>query len=348
MENALKDVDAMIRVYEAQGADTSAPMKERALLVDTYNQKIADLGKKGASAAKSAAVAQADYAGEVERTRQQIDSLQQQLDLDRGEDLARAKIRIEQQYQATLSKTAEALSKQVVQGRLTQSQADVLRAEKDKAAELQKQVSLRDAEVRASEKTVRLAEGQLSFYRELGNLGGQYEDHLELQLRLIEAQAQKYRDLHLPPDLVAEWERLQLLQTSRAGWDGLERGLRKFGADYGNIAAQVEGFTTQMGSTISSTLADAFMEGKFSAADFFDSLIGYAAQAASNAFIGQIFGGIGGLFSGGRFFPFRWAIQPDFKSYWHWGRSCFRHRRCGRSGRAAALRRPADLSDIFP
>lgn len=67
------------------------------------------------------------------------------------------------------------------------------------------------------------------------------------------------------------------------------------------MAAQVEGFTTQMGTTISDTLAEAFMKGKFSAADFFNSLIGYAAQAASNAFIGQIFGGIGGLFGGGGF-----------------------------------------------
>ena len=301
MENALADVDHMIKVYAEQGVDTASLTGKRAALVDAYNEKIAALGKKGASAAKSAALAQADYTGEVERTRQQIDSLQQQLALDSGEDLARAKIRIEREYQATLSKTAEALTKQVARGSLTQSQADTLRAEKDKAAELQKQVSLRDAEQRAGEEAVRLAEGQLSFYRELISLGGQYEGHLELQIRLIEAQAQKYADLHLPPDLIAEWERLQRLQASRSGWDGLERGLRKFGADYGDMAAQVEGFTTQMGTTISNTLADAFMKGKLSAADFFNSLIGYAAQAASNAFIGQIFGGIGGLFGGGGF-----------------------------------------------
>ena len=43
------------------------------------------------------------------------------------------------------------------------------------------------------------------------------------------------------------------------------------------------------------------MKGKLSMGDFFNSTIAMAAQAASNAFIGQIFGGIGGLFGGGDF-----------------------------------------------
>lgn len=293
------EINAMIEVYKSQGQGTADLEAKKSAALAAFDAKIAAAGKKGASAARSAAVAQADYVGELERTEDQIASLQQQLDLDKSEDLARAKIRIEQQYQATLSKTAEALAKQVARGSLSREQADMLRAEKEKAAELQKQVSLRDAESKASEKAVRLAEGQLSFYKELNSLGGQYEDHLELQVRLIEEQAKKYTVLHLPPDLIAEWERLQRLQASRSGWDGLERGLRKFGADYGDMATQVEGFTTQMGSSISNTLADAFMKGKLSAADFFNSLIGYAAQAAGNAFIGKIFSGIGGLFGGG-------------------------------------------------
>lgn len=292
------EINAMIEVYKNQGQGTADLEAEKSAALAAFDAKIAAAGKKGASAARSAAVAQADYVGELERTRAQIHSLQQQLALDEGEDVARARIRIEQQYQAELAKTSEELQTRVTRGSLSREQADMLRAEKDKAAELQKQVSLRDAEAKASEKAVRLAEGQLSFYKELNSVGGRYEDHLELQVRLIEEQAKKYTELHLPPDLVTEWERLQRLQASRAGWDGLERGARKFGAEYGDMAAQVEGFTTQMGTTISDTLADAFMKGKLSAADFFNSLIGYAAQAASNALIGQIFSGIGGLFGG--------------------------------------------------
>ena len=139
------------------------------------------------------------------------------------------------------------------------------------------------------------------FLEEMAALGGEYGLAVEQQNHLLAKQADLYRDT-LPESLqpyIDEWERLQRLQKSRSGWDGLERGLRKFGAEYGDMAAQVEGFTTQMGTTISDTLADAFMKGKVSAADFFNSLIGYAAQAASNAFIGQIFGGLGGLFGGG-------------------------------------------------
>lgn len=113
------------------------------------------------------------------------------------------------------------------------------------------------------------------------------------------------------------------------------------------MAAQVEGFTTQMGTTISDTLAEAFMKGKFSAADFFNSLIGYAAQAASNAFIGQIFGGIGGLFGGGGF------SLTGGQSSWIsnvigvGAGAAFATGGVAAPSGPAALRRPADLPDIF-
>lgn len=141
----------------------------------------------------------------------------------------------------------------------------------------------------------------VDFLKELAALSGQYGASLEAQNALLEYQAEMYRQ-NLPAsmqDYVDEWERLQRLQNDQSVWAGLERGVRKFGAEYGDVAAQVESFTMQMGTSISSTLADAFMKGKFSAQDFFQSLIGMAAQAASNAFIGMIFNGISGMFSAG-------------------------------------------------
>lgn len=222
------------------------------------DDKEATLGKKGAAAAKSAAVAQANYTGELERTQQQIDSLQQQLALDRGEDLARAKIRIEQQYQATLSKTSQELDKQVARGALTRSQAEALELEKGKAAELQKQVSLRDAENAASEKAIRLAEGQLSFYKELGELGGKYENHLDLQVQLIEEQAKKYEDLKIPPKLIEDWKKLKLLQVSTDPFDGAYRGLLKFNAEFSDSGKRWEGITYGFASDFNSATKDMF------------------------------------------------------------------------------------------
>lgn len=137
------------------------------------------------------------------------------------------------------------------------------------------------------------------FYKDLEALSGEYGQSIEYQNRLIEQQAELWIQAGIP--LADVEKRIQLMRQdlSRDMFSGLVRGVRKFGSEYGDMAAQVEGLTTQMGNHISNSLADAFMQGKFSAQDFFNSLISMAAQAASNAFIGQIFSGIGGLFDGG-------------------------------------------------
>ncbi|WP_300708597.1 phage tail tape measure C-terminal domain-containing protein [uncultured Desulfovibrio sp.] len=141
------------------------------------------------------------------------------------------------------------------------------------------------------------------FYKELADLSGEYGQSIDYQNQLIEKQAELWKQAGIPLEDIER--RLKMMKQEHSGdmFDGFVRGLRKFGAEYGDMAAQVEDFTFKVGQTISNTLADAFMKGKFSAYDFFNSLISYAAQAASNAFVGQIFGGLGnvfgGLFSGG-------------------------------------------------
>lgn len=141
------------------------------------------------------------------------------------------------------------------------------------------------------------------FYKELASLSGEYGQSIDYQNQLIDKQRELWLQTGIPLADVDRRVALMREELSKDMFAGAVRGARKFGAEYGDMAAQVEGFTSQMGQTISNTLADAFMKGKFSAYDFFNSLISYAAQAASNAFIGQIFGGLGnvfgGLFSGG-------------------------------------------------
>lgn len=261
--DALKAIDEMVVVYRKQGTDVESLLKEREKVSKAYDDKIAALdkkaGKDAATSARKAAVSQADYNGELERTWQTIDSLQQQLGLDKTEDLARAKIRIEQQYQATLSKTNEELAKQVAQGKLTQAQADSLQAEKAKAAELQKQVALRDAEQKAQEKSVRLAEGQLKFYKELGELSGDYGQSLTLQNRLIEKQAKEYREVYkISDELVDKWVELQKLQVSQDPFDGAYRGLLKFSAEYADSGKQWENVTYSFARDFNDATRDMF------------------------------------------------------------------------------------------
>lgn len=141
------------------------------------------------------------------------------------------------------------------------------------------------------------------FYKELADMSGEYGQSIEYQNQLIDRQAQAWLQAGIPLADVERRTELMRQELSRDMFDGMVRGARKFGAEYGDMAAQVESFTQQMGNTIANTLADSFMKGKFSAYDFFNSLISYAAQAVSNAAVGKIIGGIGsafgGLFSGG-------------------------------------------------
>lgn len=299
----IADIDKSIEAYKAQGKDTSSLLADRDKVIQVYNQKIEDAGKKGAKSAKSAAVSQADYNGELERTRQAIDSLQQQLGLDKTEDLARAKIRIEQQYQATLSKTNEELTKQVAQGKLTQAQADVLQAEKAKAAELQKQVALRDAEQKAQERQYKDLQTAADFYKELGDLSGEYGESLEYQNRLIEQQAQLYRTSGIPEALVQQWEALKKLETARDPWSGFARTTNKYFADATNWAEQLGSIWGNTMDGMTDALTEFCMTGKLNFNDLANSFIQQVIRMQMQAAVSGLFKGmtsfVGGLFGFG-------------------------------------------------
>lgn len=299
----IADIDKSIEEYKAQGKDTSFLLADRDKVIQVYNQKIEDAGKKGAKSAKSSAVSQADYNGELERTRQTIDSLQQQLGLDKTEDLARAKIRIEQQYQATLSKTNEELAKQVVQGKLTQAQADVLQAEKAKAAELQKQVALRDAEQKAQERQYKDLQTAADFYKELGDLSGEYGESLEYQNRLIEHQAQLWLQTGIPLADVERRVALMREEMARDPFSGMVRGARKWAAETTDYAANIEGALTSAFDNAADALANFALTGKMNFADLGNSILQMLARIGAQQAIGGIVGGlvsgIGGLFGGG-------------------------------------------------
>lgn len=248
---------------------------------------------------KSAAVSQADYNGELERTRQTIESLQQQLGLDKTEDLARAKIRIEQQYQATLSKTNEELAKQVAQGKLTQGQADTLKAEKDKAAELQKQVALRDAEQKAQERQYKDLQTAADFYRELADLSGSYGQSIEYQNQLIEHQAQLYRTSGIPEALVQQWEALKKLETARDPWSGFARTTNKYFSDATNWAERLGSIWGNTMDGMADALTEFCMTGKLNFNDLANDFIRQVVRMQMQAAVSGLFKGIGSIVMGG-------------------------------------------------
>lgn len=268
MSQALKDIDAGIRAAKAQGSgdDVIKGLEaERAKAQAAWQARIKaeqDKGGKSAeAAARKAAVAQADYAGEVERTGEKIKSLRQQLELDPTDNLTAKKIRAEEKYRTAISRTREELSKQVSRGQMSQAEAERLRTLKEEEASLQKQADLREAEQQAARKDAQVAQGQVKFYKELGQLSGGYINDLDLQKTLIAAQAKEYRETYkIADDLVDEWERLQLLQASTDPFDGAYRGLLKFNAEYSNSAAQWESLSYDFAKNFTSTTRSMFDE----------------------------------------------------------------------------------------
>lgn len=312
---ALKELrDERIKAATEARSFLADPSEADKLIADAkaqYERDKAALDKKfsdkASSSARQAAVSQADYNGELERTRQTIDSLQQQLGLDKTEDLARAKIRIEQQYQATLSKTNEELAKQVAQGKLTQGQADTLQAEKAKAAELQKQVALRDAEQKAQERQYKDLQTAADFYKELGDLSGEYGESLEYQNRLIEQQAQLWLQTGIPLADVERRVALMREEMARDPFSGMVRGARKWAAETTDYAASVEQSLTGTLDRATDAFAEFALTGKMSLSDLLNYFLQSLAVMGSRNAIGGIVGGftnalgsiVGGFFGGG-------------------------------------------------
>ena len=266
--------------------------------LDELAKKSASAGKSGAAAAKSAAVAQADYTGELERTRQQIDSLQQQLGADPTESLTQAKIRAEQKYQAELSKTREQLAKQVARGSLTQDQANTLYGEKEKAADLQRQLTMREAEKKAQEDAIKLAEAQLSFYKELGAASGEYGSALELQDQILAQQVEKYTRLKIPQDFIDQWKEIQQLELARDPFSGMERAMDKFFAQSTDYATQMEQIWSSTMDGLADGLTEFCMSGKLDFNDLANSFIQMVIRMQMQAMVSGLFKGIGGIFSG--------------------------------------------------
>lgn len=292
---AEREITGLIEIYKAQGVDTRELENQRAAALAAFDAKIAEVGRKGSSAARSAAVAQSDYTGELERTRQQVEGLQQQLGLDHTEDLTKAKIKIEQKYQAELSKTNEELAKRVARGQLTPEQADTLRGEKAQAADLERRLALKEAEQKADERLSRNLETRVNFYKELARLSGNYEQSLEEQNRLVQKQKEEWERAGIAAEDVARRVELMKQELSRDPFDGLARGARKWANEATDLGRQMETFITDTLDNTADSFAEFCLTGKASFSDLANSIISDLYRIASKQFLG----GIGNMLGGG-------------------------------------------------
>lgn len=136
------------------------------------------------------------------------------------------------------------------------------------------------------------------FYKDLAQRTGDFNTGLEYQNHLLQEQANAWLMAGIPMRDVEHMLELMRLEMSRAPWDGMVRGLNKFGAEATNTAAQLEGALTNAFDGASDALADFVMKGKADFNSLANSMIADLARIASRQAMGNIASGLGGLLGG--------------------------------------------------
>lgn len=144
--------------------------------------------------------------------------------------------------------------------------------------------------------TIKNAQEAANFYRELGQLSGNYGQSIEAQNQLLQMQAQNLMtNVGISQELADEWMRLQRLEISRDPMAGLERGMRKWSATATDAASQVESALTSAFDSATDAFANFAMTGKMNFNDLINSMLADMARMAAKQMVGGIVGGLGNL-----------------------------------------------------
>lgn len=144
------------------------------------------------------------------------------------------------------------------------------------------------------------------FYRELGDLSGEYGESLEYQNRLIEQQAQLWLQTGIPLSDVERRVALMREEMVRDPFSGMVRGARKWAAETTDYAASVEQALTGTFDRATDAFAEFALTGKMNLADLGNYFLQTLAVIGSRQAIGGIVGGltsalgsvVGGFFGG--------------------------------------------------
>ena len=145
------------------------------------------------------------------------------------------------------------------------------------------------------------------FYKELGDLSGEYGESLEYQNRLIEQQAQLWLQTGIPLSDVERRVALMREEMARDPFSGMVRGARKWAAETTDYAASVEQSLTGTFDRATDAFAEFALTGKMSLSDLLNYFLQSLAVMGSRNAIGGIVGGftnalgsiVGGFFGGG-------------------------------------------------
>lgn len=144
------------------------------------------------------------------------------------------------------------------------------------------------------------------FYKELGDLSGEYGESLEYQNRLIEQQAQLWLQAGIPLSDVERRVALMREEMARDPFSGMVRGARKWAAETTDYASSVEQALTGTFDRATDAFAEFALTGKMNLADLGNYFLQTLAVIGSRQAIGGIVGGltsalgsvVGGFFGG--------------------------------------------------
>lgn len=130
------------------------------------------------------------------------------------------------------------------------------------------------------------------FYKELGDLSGEYGESLEYQNQLIEQQAQLWLQAGIPLSDVERRVALMREEMARDPFSGMVRGARKWAAETTDYAASVEQALTGTFDRATDAFAEFALTGKMNLADLGNYFLQTLAVIGSRNAIGGIVGGL--------------------------------------------------------
>lgn len=141
---------------------------------------------------------------------------------------------------------------------------------------------------------------QADFYDQLREKSGQYGLGLEYVNKLIEQQAQAWKEAGIPQEYREQLAEILRLEASTDGWDGAKRAMQSYYADATNMGRQFEDFTSSTLTGLEDAFVDFTMTGKASFSDLANSMISDLVRVAYKAMvITPILQGLTGGNSGG-------------------------------------------------